>query len=88
MFHKQLVGSENLKSSYPLPLSSSLTYNNIHGTLQEQGQAGDNLGALVRGLKRDEVRKGQVLCAPGSVKSHKLFEAQMYVLSKVRRDAS
>lgn len=48
----------------------------------DQGQAGDNLGALVRGLKRDEVTKGMVMCKPGTVTQHTKFEAQMYVLSK------
>lgn len=48
----------------------------------ERGEAGDNLGALVRGLKRDEVQKGMVVCAPGTVKTAKKFESQLYVLSK------
>lgn len=50
--------------------------------LLDQGQAGDNLGALVRGLKRDEIHKGMVMCKPGTVKQHTRFEAQMYVLTK------
>ena len=45
--------------------------------LLDRGEAGDNLGALVRGLKRDEIRRGMVLCAPGTVKSHTKFEAQV-----------
>lgn len=45
--------------------------------LLERGEAGDNLGALVRGVKREDVRRGMVLCAPGSVKSHTKFEAQV-----------
>jgi len=48
----------------------------------DRGQAGDNMGALVRGLKRDQVLKGMVMCKPGSVQQHKKFEAQMYVLKK------
>lgn len=48
----------------------------------EFGQAGDNLGALVRGVKREEVHRGMVLCAPGSIKPHKKFQAQLYVLTK------
>lgn len=47
--------------------------------LLDQGQAGDNLGALVRGVKREEVRRGMVLCAPGSVKSYSKFEAQVRI---------
>lgn len=43
----------------------------------DQGQAGDNLGALVRGIKREEVKRGMVLCAPGSVKAYKKCRAQV-----------
>ena len=43
----------------------------------DQGQAGDQLGALVRGIKKEEIRRGMVLCQPGSVKSHTLFKAQV-----------
>ena len=50
--------------------------------LLDQGQAGDNLGALLRGTKREEVERGQVLCAPGSIKPHTKFKASVYVLSK------
>ena len=45
--------------------------------LLDRGEAGDTLGALLRGTKRDEVRRGMVLCAPGTIKSHKEFEAQV-----------
>jgi len=47
-----------------------------------EARAGDNLGALLRGVKRDEIKSGQVLCAPGSVKAYKEFEAEVYVLNK------
>jgi len=50
--------------------------------LLDQGEAGDNIGALVRGLKREDVERGQVLCKPGSVKPHTEFAAEVYVLSK------
>ena len=50
--------------------------------LLDRGQAGDNLGALLRGTKREEVERGQVLCAPGSIKPHTKFKASIYVLSK------
>src|SRR6187549_2503723 len=50
--------------------------------LLEQGQAGDNAGLLLRGTKRDEVERGQVLCKPGSINPHTDFEAEVYVLSK------
>jgi elongation factor Tu len=50
--------------------------------LLDQGLAGDNVGVLLRGTKRDEVERGQVLCKPGSITPHTKFEAEVYVLSK------
>jgi len=50
--------------------------------LLDQGQAGDNVGILLRGTKREEVERGQVLCKPGSIKPHTHFTAEVYVLSK------
>ena len=45
-------------------------------------EAGDNVGVLLRGTKREDVERGQVLCKPGSIKPHTKFEAEVYVLSK------
>ncbi len=50
--------------------------------LLDQGQAGDNVGVLLRGTKREEVERGQVLAKPGSIKPHTKFESEVYVLSK------
>ncbi|WP_240359504.1 EF-Tu/IF-2/RF-3 family GTPase, partial [Pyxidicoccus trucidator] len=50
--------------------------------LLDQGMAGDNIGALVRGLKREDLERGQVLAKPGSITPHTKFKAQIYVLSK------
>ncbi|WP_299080393.1 elongation factor Tu [uncultured Paraglaciecola sp.] len=50
--------------------------------LLDEGRAGENVGALLRGTKREEVERGQVLAAPGSIKPHTSFEAEVYVLSK------
>jgi len=50
--------------------------------LLDQGQAGDNIGALLRGTKKEEVERGQVLCKPGSITPHTNFEANVYVLTK------
>ena len=50
--------------------------------LLDQGQAGDNIGALLRGVGREDVERGQVLCKPGSIKPHTEFVAEVYVLSK------
>ena len=50
--------------------------------LLDQGQAGDNVGALLRGIDKDDVERGQVLCKPGSVKPHTKFKAEAYILTK------
>jgi elongation factor Tu len=50
--------------------------------LLNEGQAGDNVGLLLRGIKRDDVERGQVVCKPGSIKPHTKFEGELYVLSK------
>jgi elongation factor Tu len=50
--------------------------------LLDEGQAGDNIGALLRGLKREEVERGQVLAKPGSITPHTKFKAEVYVLTK------
>ncbi|KAK2439251.1 elongation factor Tu, mitochondrial [Trifolium repens] len=48
----------------------------------DQGQAGDNVGLLLRGLKREDIQRGKVIAKPGSVKTSKKFEAEIYVLTK------
>jgi elongation factor Tu len=50
--------------------------------LLDEGRAGDNLGALLRGTKKEDVERGQVLCKPGSITPHTVFEASVYVLTK------
>jgi len=50
--------------------------------LLDEGQAGDNIGVLLRGIEKSQVERGQVLAAPGSVKPHTEFEAQIYILAK------
>ncbi len=50
--------------------------------LLDQGQAGDNVGCLLRGIDKDDVERGQVLCKPGSVKPHTKFKAEAYILTK------
>src|SRR5438270_12164991 len=50
--------------------------------LLDEGQAGDNIGALLRGVDKDDVQRGQVLAKPGTIKPHKKFKAEVYVLSK------
>src|ERR1700746_4050067 len=48
----------------------------------DEGRAGDNVGCLLRGTKREEIERGQVLCAPGSITPHTKFKAEVYVLKK------
>jgi elongation factor Tu len=50
--------------------------------LLDQGQAGDNVGCLLRGIEKDDVERGQVLCAPGTLKTHQKFAGEVYVLKK------
>ena len=50
--------------------------------LLDRGEAGDNVGVLLRGTKREEVERGQVLAKPGSIKPHKKFKAEAYILNK------
>jgi elongation factor Tu len=50
--------------------------------LLDQGQAGDNVGCLLRGIEKEAVMRGQVLVAPGTIKTHKKFEGEVYVLKK------
>jgi len=48
----------------------------------DRGQAGDNAGILLRGIEKEQVERGQVLCKPGSIKPHKKFECTVYILTK------
>ncbi|MFC4369107.1 EF-Tu/IF-2/RF-3 family GTPase, partial [Citroniella saccharovorans] len=50
--------------------------------LLDQAEAGDNIGLLLRGVQRNEIQRGQVLAAPGTIKPHTKFEAEVYVLTK------
>ena len=56
--------------------------------LLDQGEAGDNVGVLLRGTKREEIQRGQVLAAPGSITPHKKFKAEAYVLEERGRRSS
>jgi elongation factor Tu len=61
---------------------STVTGVEMFRKLLDQGEAGDKIGALLRGTKREEVERGQVLCKPGSIKPHTEFTSEVYVLSK------
>jgi elongation factor Tu len=67
---------------YGTPTKTTLTGIEMFHKELDRGEAGDNMGALLRGLKRENIRRGQVLAAPGTVKSHKKFKAQFYILKK------
>ncbi|MBA0687907.1 hypothetical protein Goari_005726, partial [Gossypium aridum] len=64
------------------PLKTTVTGVEMFKKILDQGQAGDNVGLLLRGLKRDDVQRGMVIAKPGSVKTYKRFEAEIYVLTK------
>jgi elongation factor Tu len=63
-------------------LKTTVTGVEMFRKLLDQGEAGDNVGVLLRGTKREEVERGQVLAKPGSITPHTKFEAEVYVLSK------
>jgi elongation factor Tu len=63
-------------------VKSTVTGVEMFRKLLDQGEAGDNIGALLRGTKREEIERGQVLAAPGSIKPHKKFKAEAYILTK------
>jgi len=64
------------------PRKTTVTGVEMFRKLLDQGQAGDNIGCLLRGVEKDDVERGQVLCVPGTVKTHKKFEGEVYVLKK------
>ena len=64
------------------PLKTTVTGVEMFRKLLDEGQAGENVGLLLRGTKREEVERGQVCCKPGSITPHTEFEAQVYILSK------
>lgn len=64
------------------PLKSTVTGLEMFRKTLDEGQAGDNVGVLLRGIDRDQVVRGQVLAAPGSIQTHKKFEGQVYILTK------
>ncbi|ANC85906.1 MULTISPECIES: elongation factor Tu [Sphingomonas] len=77
------VGEEvEIVGIHPEVRKTTVTGVEMFRKLLDQGQAGDNVGALIRGVARDEVERGQVLCKPGSIKPHTDFKSEVYVLSK------
>ena len=64
------------------PLTTTVTGVEMFKKLLNEGQAGDNVGLLLRGVKRDDVLRGQVVCKPGSIKPHAKFQGELYCLSK------
>jgi elongation factor Tu len=77
------VGEEvEIVGIHPEVRKTTVTGVEMFRKLLDQGQAGDNVGALIRGVARDEVERGQVLCKPGTIKPHTDFNSEVYVLSK------
>jgi elongation factor Tu len=67
---------------HPKTESTVVTGVEMFRKILDQGQAGDNVGCLLRGIKREEIERGQVLCKPGSITPHTQFKAEVYVLKK------
>ena len=63
-------------------LKSTVTGVEMFRKILDRGEAGDNVGLLLRGIEKDDIRRGMVICKPGSVKPHTEFKAEVYVLSK------
>jgi elongation factor Tu len=63
-------------------LATTVTGVEMFNKTLDQGQAGDNVGILLRGVEKDQIQRGQVICKPGSIKPHTKFKGQVYVLSK------
>ena len=68
------MGAENLKST--------VTGVEMFRKILDRGEAGDNVGLLLRGIEKTDIRRGMVICKPGSVKPHAHFKAEVYILSK------
>jgi len=64
------------------PIESTVTGVEMFRKILERGEAGDNAGILLRGVDKEQIKRGMVICAPGSVKPHKHFKCEVYVLSK------
>ncbi len=64
------------------PMKSVVTGIEMFRRMLDEGQAGDNAGILLRGIEKEDLQRGMVLCAPGSITPHKKFECEVYVLSK------
>src|SRR4051812_4869949 len=76
------VGDEVEILGFTAPQKSVVTGVEMFRKLLDRGEAGDNVGCLLRGIEKEQVERGQVLAAPGSLKTHKRFEGEMYVLKK------
>ena len=66
----------------PEPLKTTITGVEMFQKTLDEGQAGDNVGCLMRSVEKDDMQRGQVICKPGSIKPHTAFEGEIYVLTK------
>ena len=76
------VGEEVEIVGFRPTVKTTITGVEMFRKLLDEGQAGDNIGALLRGTKRDEIERGQVLAKPGSITPHTKFKAEVYILTK------
>ena len=79
---KVKVGEEVEIVGMKATVKTTVTGVEMFRKLLDSGEAGDNVGALLRGIDREGVERGQILCKPGSVKPHKKFKAEAYILTK------
>jgi elongation factor Tu len=75
----EIVGMGNIGDK---PLTSTVTGVEMFRKILDRGEAGDNAGILLRGIEKTDIKRGMVICAPGSVKPHTHFKCEVYVLSK------
>jgi elongation factor Tu len=76
------LATRSRSSASATPQKTTCTGVEMFRKLLDQGEAGDNIGALLRGIDREGVERGQVLCKPGSITPHTKFEAEAYILTK------
>src|SRR5512142_293103 len=76
------VGEEGEIVGFKDTVKTTVTGVEMFRKLLDEGRAGDNIGALLRGVKREDIERGQVLCKPGSITPHKKFKGEVYVLKK------
>ena len=79
MTHVEILGFEE-------KLTSTITGVEMFRKILDRGEAGDNVGLLLRGIEKEAIRRGMVICKPGTITPHTNFKAEIYVLKKKKAD--